>query len=413
MSSLPPAAPKSNARECVDTYADPLLIGFGLLLGLSIGAFILGASPSDPGRALLVFGPMLLGLILPRLKSHHYRALGILPHALIACLFITGIAAINGSWCDWTVGFYSFFLGLAIGGILRFRDSFRQKIGRFGLFTILGLAATVAVVAAFHVMDATEETRRRFEIALPIVTAIQLGLACWLVARPCVEFTVEVLLWPIYRVRVMGPGLKELPIDGPCVIISNHAAWFDPLFLSKVLRRPTAPIMTERFYNIWFLRPILKYVTKVIVVPEVPIRRETPEIRQAIEALDQGRCLVIFPEGYLRRKEEVPLRRFGQGIWQILSARPTIPVFACWIEGGWGSYVSYFNGPPTKNKRLDFWHRIDIASAAPFIMPKELLADHMETRIYLMNKVLEARELLGLPALPMVELPKRDDEKAE
>ncbi len=45
---------------------------------------------------------------------------------------------------------------------------------------------------------------------------------------------------------------------------------------------------------------------------------------------------MIFPEGFLRRKEEQPLRRFGQGAWAILQARPDTPVFATWIEGGVG-----------------------------------------------------------------------------
>ena len=56
---------------------------------------------------------------------------------------------------------------------------------------------------------------------------------------------------------------------------------------------------------------------------------------------------MVFPEGYLRRTEDRPLRRFGQGVWQILKARPDTPVFTAWIEGNWGSYTSYANGPPT------------------------------------------------------------------
>ena len=102
----------------------------------------------------------------------------------------------------------------------------------------------------------------------------------------------------------------------------------------------------------------------VIRVPEKALKKDAPEIQEAIAALDRGECVVIFPEGYLRRTEDRPLRRFGQGVWQILKARPSTPVFATWIEGGWGSYTSYFNGPPTKNKKKDYRRPIGVGMSA-------------------------------------------------
>jgi 1-acyl-sn-glycerol-3-phosphate acyltransferase len=180
-----------------------------------------------------------------------------------------------------------------------------------------------------------------------------------------------------------------------------------------VLHRPTTPMMTARFYNLPVLRPLLKHVIGVIVVPEKPIRREAPEVHEAIAALDAGRVVVIFPEGYLRRKEEPILRRFGQGVWQVLQARPRTPVVACWIEGAWGSYTSYQNGPPTKNKKPDFRRPIGIGLSAPEVVPADVLADHLPARVYLMNRVLEARKHLGLPSVPPVELPAREGDRDE
>ena len=56
--------------------------------------------------------------------------------------------------------------------------------------------------------------------------------------------------------------------------------------------------------------------------------------------------------------DTLPLSQFGQGVWHILHERPDTPVVVCWIEGGWGCYFSYYNGPPTVNKRFDWWRRI-------------------------------------------------------
>ena len=136
-------------------------------------------------------------------------------------------------------------------------------------------------------------------------------------------------------------------------------------------------MMTGRIYDVRAIRPLMIRFG-VIRVPEKSFKKDAPEIREAIAALDRGECVVIFPEGYLRRTEERLLRRFGQGIWQILQARPETPVFACWIEGGWGSYTSYFNGPPTKNKsKKDVRRPIVVGVSESATVPADVLAEHL------------------------------------
>jgi hypothetical protein len=98
----------------------------------------------------------------------------------------------------------------------------------------------------------------------------------------------------------------------------------------------------------------------------------------------------------LRRKEEPLIRPFGQGVWHILQELPQTPVVVCWIEGGWGSFASYRNGPPLRNKRPDLRRRIDIAVAEPRPLPPEVLADHRATRHHLLRACLECRRYLGL-----------------
>jgi 1-acyl-sn-glycerol-3-phosphate acyltransferase len=237
-----------------------------------------------------------------------------------------------------------------------------------------------------------------------VVLSAAVCVWCWMwFTRPIVELCLEPVARLLYRVT--ATGTERLPAYGPCLVIANHAFWFDPCILGTSLPRPITPIMTQRFYEVWFLRPLLKHVFRVIVVPETPLKRETPELEQAIAALDRGEVVVIFPEGYLRRKEEAPLRRFGQGVWHILHARPHTPVVACWVEGGWGSKFSYKDGPPgAKGKPMDFRRPIALAVSAPEVVPPDVLADQMATRLYLMNRVAGPRPELGLAPLPPFEL---------
>ena len=200
-----------------------------------------------------------------------------------------------------------------------------------------------------------------------------------------------------------GPGLDKFPLRGPVIVIGNHSSWFDPLWVAKIVPRRLFPMMTSLFFDLPVLHWLMTRVVHAIRVPASFYRREAPELKEALAVLDRGDVLLLFPEGMLRRKDEQFLRQFGQGIWRILADRPDVPVVTCWIEGGWGSYMSYKGGPPLKNKRPDFWRPITIAFAEPVKMDRTLLADHRATRTFLMRACLENRRLLGLevPAAPL------------
>ena len=76
----------------------------------------------------------------------------------------------------------------------------------------------------------------------------------------------------------------------------------------------------------------------------------------------------------------------------------------CWIEGGWGSYVSYFNGPPAKNKPFDIAHPISISIGKPHIVDPEILKDDLKTRFYLMEECGQLRKYLGLSAIELQQM---------
>jgi 1-acyl-sn-glycerol-3-phosphate acyltransferase len=244
-----------------------------------------------------------------------------------------------------------------------------------------------------------------------IVAVAALGTAAsWLsLFRNCLEQVLEWLIWPLYHIRGHGPGLAHFPASGPVLVVANHSSWFDPLWLGKVIPRRLTPMMTSTFYDLPGLRWWMRSVVGAIRVQASTYRREAPELAEAIRGLDCGWCVVIFPEGSLRRSEARVLRPFGQGVWHILNERPNTPVVVCWIEGGWGSFFSYFRGPPAKNKRLDFWRHIDIAAAPVQVLDPELLKSQRQTRDFLHQLCLETRHYLGLPPVKAERLEDADE----
>jgi 1-acyl-sn-glycerol-3-phosphate acyltransferase len=232
--------------------------------------------------------------------------------------------------------------------------------------------------------------------------------------RDSFELLLELLMVPMYRIRTQGPGLSQVPPRGPLLVIANHAAWLDPMWLAKVLPRRLFPMMTSDFYDLPVIRFLMRRVFEAIRVQASGFRREAPELGKAISRLDKGGCVAIFPEGRMRRAPEMWLRMFGRGVWHILKERPETPVIVCWIEGNWGCYFSYFNGKPTVNKRLDRRRPIDVAVGPPQQVPAEVLADPRATRLYLMRECLQARGYLGLEVPPLPEMAEEEPlEKAE
>lgn len=379
---------------------------------------------------LLVYGPITVILLLLVLTTR-YRHLGLaVPSATIVFLYGGVVATSAEEWRIMATGVGPWCVGLLItvgqftrtprllsrptengeeytSGLLKVLDRYWWIKRGVQVANIAGLGLVVYFTQAGWASDTLTSSLPWFLFLLSATLCVW----CWLrLFRPFVELCVEPVFRVLYRMRAFGPGVKRIPPLGPVLVIANHASWFDPLFLAEFIPRPITPMMTESFYKIWFLRPLLKNVFKVIVVRESAARREAPELQQAIDALDRGECVVLFPEGFLQRKVDVELRRFARGVWHILAARPDTPVVSCFIAGGWLTKFSWRNGPPGKNKRMDFRTPIRVGVSLPETVPAEILIDQLTTRIHLMNRVNAARVHVGLPTLPTFELPKAAEE---
>ena len=361
-----------------------------------------GMPPTDAQRAAMLWlvGTFLGAAVVPLLYWSPYRTLGLVPLAAVAWLAAVGHGLYWNEWPAWAHGAA---LGVTLFAALRdARGPFTR-----GPDAALGFVTAVAgLIVPWCVPFA----------AVPwLALAASLSLVGWTWARlfrPLFELACEPFLWVMYRVRPRGPGFADFPRTGPCLVIANHACWLDPIFLIKVLPRPLTPMMTAKFYDLPLIRPLMVRFG-VIRVPERALKKDAPEVLEAVAALDRGECVVIFPEGYLRRSEDRPLRRFGQGVWQILKARPGTPVFAAWIEGGWGSYTSHRGGPPVRGRKPDVRRRIGVGLSAAVCVPPDVLAEHLRTRTHLMNLVSAARAHLELDPLPPFELPAKADDEGE
>jgi 1-acyl-sn-glycerol-3-phosphate acyltransferase len=346
-----------------------------------------------------------LGCLAAGVPAHPRRNLGLVPLAGVGLLLCLGwgLAALRRG--EPLPAFPCLLLGFMAGLVtVPLRAAYQAAVpadARGNAMAVMNAVIYLSITLLSLLMTALVGAKwlrtPAWELGLVMaLAAVGTGL-CWKWLLPhAVELLTEGVLWPVYRIRVFGPGLDVFPREGPLLVVANHAAYMDPLWLSKVVPRHMTPMMTSLFYDRRVLRWLMVHIVGAIRVPSSRFRREAPELDEAVAELRRGGCVLIFPEAMLRRREDQLLRMFGQGVWRILREVPQTPVVVCWIEGGWGSYLSYRNGPPTHNKRQDWWRPIHIALEKPQVLPAELLADQRATRLYLMRACLACRRYLGL-----------------
>jgi 1-acyl-sn-glycerol-3-phosphate acyltransferase len=349
---------------------------------------------------LMVAAGTAAGAILAGVQGHPRRALGLVPLGglgMLAALAWAGLSQGSMNGPAFAVGFMA---GLVLVPLRAAYQSAVPADARGNALAISNSANYLMVILLalpIYVLTQGKFLTGNGQIWLIAVLAtVTSVVAGWFYFREILELFTEFLIWPFYRIRGYGPGLDDFPMQGPALVVANHSAWLDPVWIAKVLPRRLTPMMTSLFYDKPILRWLMVNVVHAIRVEASGFRREAPELREAVAALDRGECVVVFPEGRMRRREDDLLRRFGQGIWHILRERPKTPVIPCWIEGGWGSYFSYSGGPPTRNKKFDRWRRVDVAVSEPRLLEPAVLEDHLSTRTYLMQACLSARQHLGL-----------------
>jgi 1-acyl-sn-glycerol-3-phosphate acyltransferase len=154
------------------------------------------------------------------------------------------------------------------------------------------------------------------------------------------EFLMRFLTWLIahtlYRVKV--DGSKNIPEEGPVLLVCNHVSFMDPLLLMAHLRRPIRFVMYYKIFNV----PLLNFIFRTAKAIPIAGRQEDPAILQrAYDAIDEalaaGEVVCIFPEGGLTPDGDVGI--FRPGVERILQRRPSLVVPMA-LGGLWGSVWS-------------------------------------------------------------------------
>lgn len=172
-------------------------------------------------------------------------------------------------------------------------------------------------------------------------------------------------------------GLENVPLSGPLIVSPNHVSHLDPPVTACTMPRPItfmakAELFDHKLFG-WLIRSLGSF----------PVRRgegDTEAIRTALKLLEQGKAVLMFPEG--TRGDGVRLLPFNKGVAMIAkrSGAKVLPV------GISGTHRKFPKGGKPR------WGKVTVAYGKPFTFEdvargttesekRDSFSHHLEKRI--------------------------------
>lgn len=157
---------------------------------------------------------------------------------------------------------------------------------------------------------------------------------------------VKPLVAVLHPLHIRGRGY--LPKKGPAIVIANHVAMWDVLFISRMLLPLRTEYMAkeELFSHGKFLSFVLSSCGAY------PVKRGAADIgamKKALTTLREGHVFGIFPEGTRNKNWDGDFQKFFSGVGYIAltTKAPVIPMFFSDTKGfPVFKKVNVFVGPP-------------------------------------------------------------------
>ena len=171
------------------------------------------------------------------------------------------------------------------------------------------------------------------------------------------QFVIAVLATSIRSFTdVRFHGLSRIPRNGPAIVVSNHISNLDPIFMVQAARRPIHFLSKKENFENSLKRLVMTSTGQIETFRETGAR---DALASAVDVLDAGLALGIYPEGTRSRKSEPPYLQKGKtGVARLAARFPNVPVVPMVMIG-----TQNMMGPGSKMVRL--WKRVEVRIDEP------------------------------------------------
>lgn len=176
-----------------------------------------------------------------------------------------------------------------------------------------------------------------------------------LIFRPIAGFGIRLLARIFSHIEIVG--LEQIPREGPLILVSNHLNAIDPtLVLGFIPRRLSWMAKQELFEN-----PFSG--TLATLYESFPVRRfeaDLGALRMAMQLLQKGRVIGIFPEGTRSPNGRMQKALPGAAMIALRSGVPVLPVGISGTEPVKLPYL-FFHPFPRPNIRIVFGEPFELS----------------------------------------------------
>ena len=135
------------------------------------------------------------------------------------------------------------------------------------------------------------------------------------------------ITWTVARWRV--EGLERVPSSGPVLLVANHISYLDPVYSAVFVHRARRVPRFLAKDSLWRV-PVLGQI--MAGSGQIPVYRDTTDAQQSlragVQALHDGKLVLIYPEGTITRDPAGwPMRsRTGVARLALSGDAPVIPM---------------------------------------------------------------------------------------
>ena len=123
--------------------------------------------------------------------------------------------------------------------------------------------------------------------------------------------------------RLQVAGREHVPADGAVLFVSNHASVLDPPLIGGAAPRVLYFLAKEELFRV----PLFGRLIRALNAR--PVKRDGPDgraLKTALRVLEEGRALLIFPEGTRGVEGRLGEGKPGAGMLAVMSGAPVVPV---------------------------------------------------------------------------------------
>lgn len=163
------------------------------------------------------------------------------------------------------------------------------------------------------------------------------------------KFICRAVLLVIRRWKIIGNS--HLPPGQGMILIANHVSYWDPVVIGCAINRKIFFMAKEELFHI----PVLAWIVKKLCA--FPVQRNgggRASIKKALELLDKGNVVGIFPEGTRNKTGELLNPHMGAAMLALKGGVPLLPVAVSGTKGFCGRVKVVFGEPlyfDTPNRR--------------------------------------------------------------